>query len=206
MVAAPAGATDTNPANNTASDTDTIGSAGGTADSRVTKAHASPIVSGGTTVYTIVVSNLGPQPADGAVLVDPSVAGLDKTSASCGGATGGAQCPVSPTIGELQSGIAIPVLPVSGSVTFTVAAHVIASTGTVSNNSTVTPPAGLTDPNPNDNQVVDSGPVNPPKGGGPGPVQQIPTLDLRALILLAIGMALTGAACLRRSRRTARRP
>jgi uncharacterized repeat protein (TIGR01451 family) len=203
-VAAPAGVTDTNSANNSATDTDTVTPATASADLRVTKTHASPIVSGATTVYTIVVSNLGPQAADAAILVDPLVPGLNKTSVTCGGATGGAQCPASPTIAQLQSGIAIPVLPLNGSVTFTVVALVTAGGGTVSNSASITPPAGITDPNTGDNQTIDSGAVNLGNGAGRGPVQPIPTLDARALILLALGMALMAAWHTRRSRRTAR--
>lgn len=81
------------------------------------------VVSGAITSYALVVSNLGPDSADGAVLADPAPTGLICTTASCGGATGGAVCPATtgPSLATaLQTGgIAIPTLPANSSVTFT---------------------------------------------------------------------------------------
>ena len=64
----PAGTTDPTPGNNTASDTDTVLGA----DLSITKSDGvTAVTSGGTTVYTVVVSNLGPSAANGAVVVRP---------------------------------------------------------------------------------------------------------------------------------------
>lgn len=75
---------------------------------------------GGTTEYSIVVSNNGPDAGDNAVVHDPAVAGIDCASAvlACD-ATGGAACPVAPTVAQLQSGagLVIPQLPAGGQVT-----------------------------------------------------------------------------------------
>jgi uncharacterized repeat protein (TIGR01451 family) len=107
-IATPVGTNDPNAANNQATDTDTVVAVASNADLSVTKSGAASVLSGTTTTYTIVVSNAGPQAADGAILSDPAVAGLSKTSVICGSSSGGAQCPTNPTVAQLQSGIAIP--------------------------------------------------------------------------------------------------
>ncbi|HXS51821.1 MAG TPA: hypothetical protein VN782_04760, partial [Usitatibacter sp.] len=139
------GGGETNTANDTASDPTTVDAV---ADVGVTKTDGvSSVTAGGTTTYTVVVSNAGPGSANGALLTDAAVAGLAKTAVACV-AAGGAVCPASPTVGQLESGLAIPALPAGGSVAFTVAANVTASAGTnVSNTAVVAPPAGTTDPN-----------------------------------------------------------
>lgn len=101
------------------------------ADVRVTKTDGSAsVVSGGTTVYTLVVSNLGPSGAGGSVLTDPAATGLTITAITCSGATGSAACPLAAnvTVALLQgAGIGIPTLPSGGTVTFTVTATVTAT-------------------------------------------------------------------------------
>ncbi len=197
-VGAPGGATDTNPGDNSATDSDTLSGGRGApmADIAVTKTDGvTSVTAGGATIYTIVVSNPGPQAAGGAVLTDPVAAGLAKTGVTCGNATGGAQCPISPTIAQLESGIAIPVLPSGGSVTFTVAANVTATGGTVSNSASVAAPSGVTDPNSANDQASDTDTVSRGRGGGgspSGPARPIPTLDPRSLFLLMIAVGLVG--------------
>jgi Domain of unknown function DUF11/IPTL-CTERM motif len=148
--------------------------------------------------YTIVVSNAGPQAADGAVVTDPAVAGLSKISVVCGNASGGAACPGSPTVAQLQAGLAIPALPAGGSVTFSVATSVTATKGSVSNSATVAPPAGVTDANGGDNAATDSDPVGTAVASGIP--QSIPTLSAWSLIWLIIAMGYVAV----RSRRRAR--
>lgn len=103
------------------------------ADLRVTKTNtpgvngevdqaADTVVSGTTVSYSIVVSNLGPDGANGSVLTDPAPTGLTCATASCS-ATGGAACPA-PTgaalVAALQgAGATIPTLPNGGAVTVT---------------------------------------------------------------------------------------
>lgn len=79
------------------------------------------LISGTITTYALVVSNAGPDAADGSVLRDPAVAGLTCTTASCT-ATGGASCPAetgAALAAALQSpaGATIPVLPAGATVT-----------------------------------------------------------------------------------------
>jgi uncharacterized repeat protein (TIGR01451 family) len=83
---------------------------------------ADTVVSGATANYSIVVTDLGPDAANGSVLTDPAPTGLTCTAASCT-AAGGAACPV-PTgaalVAALQgAGATIPTLPNGGSVTVT---------------------------------------------------------------------------------------
>ena len=161
-VAAPAGATDTNPGNNSATDTDTVTGGGAPmADLAITKTDGVVSVNaGGTTSYTIVVSNTGPSSADGAVFTDPAATNLNMTSVSCGSASGGAACPAAPntTVALMQgAGIVIPTLPSGGSVTFTVNATVaIGATGTIGNTASIAAPAGVTDPTPGNNSATDT--------------------------------------------------
>ncbi|MGN6151409.1 MAG: beta strand repeat-containing protein [Lysobacteraceae bacterium] len=83
---------------------------------------ADTVTSGATTTYTLAVSNLGPDAADGAVLTDPAPTNLTCTTASCT-ATGGAACPAqtgAALVTALQgAGATIPTLPASSSVTVT---------------------------------------------------------------------------------------
>lgn len=81
---------------------------------------ADTVTSGTTTSYSLTVSNLGPDAANGAVLADPAPTGLTCTTASCT-AAGGAACPAATgaaLVAALQgAGVAIPTLPNGGSVT-----------------------------------------------------------------------------------------
>jgi uncharacterized repeat protein (TIGR01451 family) len=199
-IATPAGVNDPDMADNQATDTDTVAVVASNADLRVTKSNgATSVLSGATTTYTIVVSNAGPQAADGAIFSDPAVTGLSKASVSCGSASGGAQCPTSPTVAQLQSGISIPLLPANGSVTFTVGATVTAPNGTVSNTASVATPVGTTDPDTANNQATDSDTVQPvPPPPPPVVVQHIPALSAWALALLALALGWTGMRARRR--------
>ena len=83
---------------------------------------ADTVVSGTTVGYSIVVTNLGPDAADGSVLSDPAPTGLTCITASCT-AAGGASCPASTgaalVTGLQGSGVAIPSLPANSTVTVT---------------------------------------------------------------------------------------
>lgn len=148
----PSGVVDPNLANNSATDTDTVGVV---ADVSVTKTNGgATVVAGTSTTYTIAVSNAGPSSADGAVLIDAAAAGLTKTAVGCV-TSGGAACPSGLTIAQLESGVAIPTLPAGGSIVVTVTAHVAATGGTVTNAAIVTAAAGTTDPVAGNNAATD---------------------------------------------------
>jgi uncharacterized repeat protein (TIGR01451 family) len=83
---------------------------------------ADTVVSGTATTYTITVTNLGPDAANGAVVTDPAPTNLSCATATCA-AAGGAACPV-PTgaalVTALQgAGATVPTLPNGGSVVIT---------------------------------------------------------------------------------------
>ena len=81
---------------------------------------ADTVVSGTTTSYSIAVSNLGPDAANGSVLTDPAPSGLTCATASCT-AAGGAACPLQTGAAlatALQgAGATIPTLPSGGAIT-----------------------------------------------------------------------------------------
>jgi uncharacterized repeat protein (TIGR01451 family) len=101
------------------------------ADVRVTKTNTplsgpndqpgDTVTGSANTVYSIIVSNVGPAPASNSVVTDPAPAGLSCSAITCA-AAGGASCPVltgAALIAALQgSGAVIPVLPNGGTVTF----------------------------------------------------------------------------------------
>jgi uncharacterized repeat protein (TIGR01451 family) len=149
-VMAPAGVTDPNAANNSATDTDTLEPA---ADLSITKTdgqgNAAP---GSQLTYTIVASNAGPSIANGATVTDTVPAAITSASWTCVG-SGGGTC----TAGGSLSINDTVTLPVGGSVTYTLTGMISASeTGSLSNTATVTAPAGVTDPDPANNSATDT--------------------------------------------------
>src|SRR5439155_78953 len=162
----PAGVSDPSNRSKEPSESNECVAAPSNADLSVTKSNGvSSVVSGASTTYTIVVSNAGPQAANGALVTDPVVVGLTQTSVTCGTPIGGAQCPSSPTLAQWQAGLAIPLLPAGGSVTFTLVATVTAASGTVANTVTVAPPAGVSDPSNGNNQATDTDAVTVKSNG-----------------------------------------
>jgi uncharacterized repeat protein (TIGR01451 family) len=91
------------------------------------------VTRGTSTIYSIVVSNSGPDAANNSVLRDPATANLTCTAVSCGSATGGAVCPASGagagqlSIANLQSagGVVLPTLPVNSSLTVSLTCTVL---------------------------------------------------------------------------------
>jgi uncharacterized repeat protein (TIGR01451 family) len=102
-----------------------------TVNLRIDKAaNPTTLRSGDDVTYTITVNNDGPGPGDGAVLSDPAIAGVDCSAGTlaCGAATGGAVCPASPAVADLQgAGITIPTFPAGGSMQFTLTCTVTAT-------------------------------------------------------------------------------
>jgi uncharacterized repeat protein (TIGR01451 family) len=96
------------------------------------------LFSGDTTNYTVTINNSTGATLSGAVFTDPVVTGIAANSVSCS-ASGGASCPTSSTVAEMQgAGITIPDMPVDGSVTFTIGATLTGSPGdTRTNTATV---------------------------------------------------------------------
>lgn len=122
------GYTDSNPANNSAQDSDLVV---GSALVAITKTNAvSGLNAGGTTSYTITVGNNGPATVSNAMFQDPAVPGLQCTAVTCTGVTGPANCPLpaNVTIAALQgAGIALPSMVSPSTLTFRVDCNVTAT-------------------------------------------------------------------------------
>ena len=149
-VAAPAGFTDNNSANNSATDTDDVTAQ---ADLAVTKTASVPsVLPGGAVGYTIVVTNNGPSNVTGASIVDSIPSQLVGTTWTCS-AGAGATCGTASGSGN---GISITANLNSGSsvtlnVSSTVGGNIPA--GTINNTATATVPSGVTDPVPGNNSA-----------------------------------------------------
>ena len=134
------------------------------ADLAITKTDGVPTVPpGGSVTYTIVVSNAGPDLANGATVTDILPAAI--TSATWSTAvTGGATATASGS-GNISDTVK---LPAGATVTYTVIAQVSgAAVGTVINTATVSPPAGVYDPMPGNNGATDTDTIDRPPNPGP---------------------------------------
>jgi uncharacterized repeat protein (TIGR01451 family) len=177
-------------ANNQATDSDTIIAAPVTADLAVTKTNSgTQLVAGGSTTYTVTVSNLGPGEVTGAVVSDIAPSGLTFTSWTCTVTNPGAGGSVT-TACVTGSGVggvnALVNLKAGATVTFTIVADVANNaSGVISNTATVNVPGGVTDPVLGNNSATDTDSVT----AVPPPVVQVPTLSEWALILLSLMLA-----------------
>src|SRR5205814_633772 len=139
--------------NSTATDTATVTPV---ADLAITKTDGvTSVNAGGTTTYTIHVSNAGPSSVTGAILSDPAATGLSKTAVACSGTPG--QCSAAPTVAQLEGGsFALPALASGQFYELTVTVNVTATSGSVTNTTTVAAPSGTTDPTPGNNTASDT--------------------------------------------------
>jgi uncharacterized repeat protein (TIGR01451 family) len=155
-VTAPAGITESNPANNSATDTDTIP----TADLSISMGRTPLIVSTGDTVtYNITVSNLGPDAVTGAGVSDTIPSGISGATWTCT-ASGGATCPAASGSGNIGGLVNLPAN--TGSVTFTLTGNVTAAAGaTLNNSASVTVPVGVVDPSTGNNTATNTTSVLP---------------------------------------------
>ncbi|MFN0139258.1 MAG: DUF4394 domain-containing protein [Pyrinomonadaceae bacterium] len=157
---------DPNPANNSATDTDTLVP---TADLSITKTDGVTTVNaGGTTTYTIVASNPGPSDAPNSLVTDTFPAAISSANWTCASA-GGATCTAMGS-GNISDFIN---LPAGSSVTYTVVANISASaTGTLVNTASVATSGALSiivvDPNQGNNSATDTDTIVPVgcQGGG----------------------------------------
>ena len=140
-VTAGVGTTDPDPADNTATDIDTLTP---TADVSVAKTLlTSPVVAGSPLTYRIVVSNAGPSNDPAVVVVDAPPSSLLAVSWTCT-AVVPSQCASATGDGALSTTASVAA---GSSVTYLVTGTVDpAATGTVTNTATVTPSVGVTDP------------------------------------------------------------
>jgi uncharacterized repeat protein (TIGR01451 family) len=136
----PAWITDASPANNTATDTDTVVAA---ADLSITKTTASTFTVGSNAVYTLTAANGGPQSAAGTITVSDTLpAGLTYVSATGTGWTCGAagQVVTCTRAGPVTSGTTLPAITLTVAVG-AAAAPSVTNTATVASNTTLDPDA-----------------------------------------------------------------
>ncbi len=140
---------DPNPANNSATDTDTLVP---TADLAITKTDGvTTAAPGGSVTYTITASNPGQSDAPGSTVADTFPATLTCTWTCVGAGGGTCTAAGSGNISDTAN------LPSGGSVTYTASCAIsAAATGTLSNTATVAAPGGVTDPTPGNNSATDS--------------------------------------------------
>jgi uncharacterized repeat protein (TIGR01451 family) len=151
-VAAPAGFTDPNTLNNSATDSDPILLNANLSISKTD--NVSGISAGGTVTYVIAVGNSGPNNVTGAQVTDNFPAAITGATWTCS-ASGGSSCG-GPSSGSGNISRAVNVQN-GGTVTFTVNAAVSASaTGSFTNTATVTAPAGINDTNLTNNTASDT--------------------------------------------------
>lgn len=164
-VAVPSWLTDSNTANNSATDTDTINL---NANLGITKTDGATNINPGSAItYTIVVSNAGPDTSNGSIVTDTVPASITGVTWTCGSVTGGATCGAASGSGNSINTTAN--LPSGSSVTYTVSGTLSSTaTGTLSNTATViTPASGVSDPNDlsrtgaNNNSATDTTTINP---------------------------------------------
>ncbi|MDW7966612.1 MAG: DUF11 domain-containing protein, partial [Thermoanaerobaculum sp.] len=170
---------DGNPANNSATDTDQPNPQ---ADLRVTKDDGRTFyIPGGTLVYTIVVTNLGPAPVTGATVVDILPPQIASASWTCTPSGAGATCTPSGS-GNINDTVN---LPVGAWLTYTVNATISHyAMGPMVNTVTVNLPAGMVDPTPANNAASD---VNQRQD-----MEAIPTLGPAGFATLLLMVALLG--------------
>ena len=154
-VAAPAGLTDANPANNSATDTDTLTP---TADLGVTKTDGQASAVPGTAVtYTITVSNAGPSASGLATVVDSFPASLSGVTWTCA-PSAGSSCPASGS-GNIAAGVT---LAPAGSATFAATGTIAPSaTGSLANTASAAVPGGVVDPAAANNSATDTDTLTP---------------------------------------------
>ncbi|HEX4495428.1 MAG TPA: IPTL-CTERM sorting domain-containing protein [Thermoanaerobaculia bacterium] len=201
-VTAPAGVTDPNPGNNSATDTDTLQAAPGASVSGTKTASAGPYTVGGNITYTIILTNNGAgAQADnpGNELTDTLPATLSLVSATAISGTAATSGNTATWNGAIPAG---------GTVTITITATILpaAAGTTVSNQATISYDSdgnGTNDATAQTDDPAVAGTANPTAiqvGGGTIPPPQVPTLSSLGLVLLALALAGLALAMMRRRR------
>jgi uncharacterized repeat protein (TIGR01451 family) len=155
-VSTPSGVTDSDPADNSATDVDAVLAV---ADLSISKTDGrTDALPGDTVTYTIDIANAGPSQALGALVRDTIPAELSAATWTCL-ATAGSSCGATAGSGDIAERVD---LDAGGTVTFTVTAIVRPdATGTVVNTGTVEAPSGVSDPTPVNNAATDSTVLSP---------------------------------------------
>ena len=175
-----ANANDLNPDNDASSSVTAITPAAVVADLAIAKTDGiASVAAGGSTTYTITVTNTGPSPVSGAILADPAVAGLAKTAVACAATPGQCTGGTTPSVAQLEGGtFALPDLASGQTYALSVTADVTATSGSVANTATVAAPNGASDPDGTNDSATDSDTVTaapPPPPPPPPPPTPTPT-------------------------------
>ncbi|MEJ5126257.1 DUF5979 domain-containing protein [Comamonas sp. MYb21] len=125
---------------------------GQTADLQIVKSGPATAAGGGAFSYTLVLDNNGPNAANNASFLDTLPPGVVNVSASCVAATNGASCPASIVADNSAVSGVLPTFPALGKVTIEILGNfAVSGPSSLTNTSTVSPPAGVTDPMPESN-------------------------------------------------------
>ena len=186
-------APDGDPSNDSDPATTALGQA---ADLSITKDDGvASVLPGTSTTYTITVVNAGPSDAVGATVSDVFPPEITSATWTCV-ASAGSSCTAGPVVGDINDTVTVLA---GGNLVYTVVAEIDpAATGNLVNTAVVTPPAGITDPNPGDNQSTDidslggSTNLSVVKTDDPDPVVAGETLTYTLLVSNAGPSASTG--------------
>ena len=149
-LAAPDGVVDPDPSNNSDTTYTALSEAPlpATADLSVTKYGPTSVAPDSAVTFKLVVANAGYVAADGARLTDAVPVGLTNVTWTCQGQVGGAICPQASGTGAIDD--TIDTFPAGSSLTYLVTGSVGLS-GEITNQASLTPPAGVVDPDPTNN-------------------------------------------------------
>jgi uncharacterized repeat protein (TIGR01451 family) len=134
------------------------GGTGAEADLGVTKTDGqATAVPGQAVLYTIVVTNAGPDAASAATVSDTPPASLGSVTWTCS-ASAGSSCPASGS-GPIDHTVNVAA---NGTLAYSLTGTIDpAATGSLDNTATVTPPPGVSDPNLGNNSATDTDTLTP---------------------------------------------
>ncbi|MFQ3535116.1 MAG: DUF11 domain-containing protein, partial [Aggregatilineales bacterium] len=135
---------------NTASAPISVGSR--VADLQVIKTAVPDTVAPGNLIrFEVLLSNNGPDSADGATFSDSVPTQVTIVSAVCGSETGGAVCGGNPTVSGQNVTLTIPTFPSGSTLTITING-IVSGSSDFTNTASITPPTDTVDPNPANNE------------------------------------------------------
>jgi uncharacterized repeat protein (TIGR01451 family) len=190
-----AGVTDANPANNSATDTDTQATTQAQVDLSIVKVGPATATPGGGIQYTLTVSNAGPSDATGFSIADAVPNTIAVSNVSCVVA-GAGSCGTNASAGNNVSFTGAALTAGAGNaLTITIGGTVSATaTGALTNTASVSAGAGAVDVNPNNNSASTAAALTPtqppPPSTGTTPAPILSWSALLSLIVLLLNLGL----------------